>query len=97
MRWLIDSDILIEGERGNAAFDRFSALPDEFATADIIRVEFLLGVHAVPDAQKRRRGNSFTVIGSHVLHPLRTKRRILKRRREWPAKYAGTEGENPVG
>jgi hypothetical protein len=60
MRWLIDSDILIEGEHGNPAFDVWSQTPnDEFATADIIRAEFLIGVHAVPDAKKRVRGESF--------------------------------------
>ena len=59
MRWLIDSDILIEGEREHPAFDGFRTSPGEFATADIIRAEFLLGVHAVPDAAKRRRGEQF--------------------------------------
>lgn len=59
MRWLIDSDILIEGERGNAAFEAWSQSPHEFATADIIRAEFLLGVHAVPDPVKRVRGENF--------------------------------------
>jgi predicted nucleic acid-binding protein len=59
MRWLIDSDILIEGERGNPAFEVWRQTPDEFATADIIRAEFLLGVHAVGDPQKRVRGENF--------------------------------------
>lgn len=58
-RWLIDSDVLIEGERGNPAFDRWIQIPSELATADIIRAEFLLGVHAVPDPAKRRRGDQF--------------------------------------
>lgn len=59
IRWLIDSDILIEGERGNPAFEVWSQSPDEFATANIIRAEFLLGVHAVPDTAKRVRGENF--------------------------------------
>jgi predicted nucleic acid-binding protein len=59
MSWLIDSDILIEGERGHPGFVPWLALQTEVATADIIRAEFLIGVHAVPDAQKRQRGEMF--------------------------------------
>lgn len=59
MRWLIDSDILIEGERGNPLFEAWSRSEAEFATADVIRTEFLLGVHAVADSAKRRRGERF--------------------------------------
>jgi len=59
MRWLIDSDILIEGERGNPAFVRWLESVEEVATADVVRCEFLLGVHAVADAAKRRRGEQF--------------------------------------
>ncbi len=58
-RWLIDSDVLIEGERGNPAFAQWLKTPGEYATADIIRAEFLLGVHAVPDPAKRQRGDQF--------------------------------------
>jgi predicted nucleic acid-binding protein len=58
-RWLIDSDVLIEGERGNPAFGQWIATPGEYATADIIRAEFLLGVHAVTDTAKRQRGDQF--------------------------------------
>lgn len=50
MRWLIDSDILIEGEQGHPAFVRWMDRQSEIATADIVRCEFLLGVHAVPGA-----------------------------------------------
>ena len=59
MRWLIDCDVLIEGERENPAFATWLAATDEVATADIIRGEFLLGVHAVEDAGKRVRGEKF--------------------------------------
>ena len=59
MPWRIDSDILIEGERENPAFVPWLALQAEVATADIIRAEFLIGVHAVSDAQKRQRGELF--------------------------------------
>jgi predicted nucleic acid-binding protein len=59
MRWLIDSDILIEGERQNPAFLPWLEAQKEVATADIIRAEFLLGVHAVNDARKRVRGETF--------------------------------------
>jgi predicted nucleic acid-binding protein len=58
-RWLIDSDVLIEGERGNPAFGQWLKIPGEFATADIIRAEFLLGVQAVADPAKRQRGDQF--------------------------------------
>ncbi|MCX6917111.1 MAG: PIN domain-containing protein [Verrucomicrobia bacterium] len=59
MRWLIDSDVLIEGERAHPGFVPWLAAQAEVATADIIRAEFLIGVHAVPDAQKRQRGELF--------------------------------------
>ena len=59
MRWLIDSDILIEGERGNPAFVSWLESVEEVATAEVVRCEFLLGVHAVADAAKRRRGEQF--------------------------------------
>lgn len=59
MRWIIDTDVLIEGERGNAAFVDWIEAQSEIATADIVRCEFLLGVHAVADAEKRSRGERF--------------------------------------
>ena len=59
MRWLIDSDVLIEGERANPAFEEWRKTDGEFATADIIRAEFLLGVHMVADTAKRVRGEQF--------------------------------------
>ena len=59
MRWLIDSDVLIEGERGNSAFVPWLESQQEIATADVVRGEFLLGVHAVPDVSKRQRGELF--------------------------------------
>jgi predicted nucleic acid-binding protein len=59
MRWLIDSDVFIEGERGNPAFVPWIEAQTEAATADVVRCEFLMGVHAVADAAKRRRGERF--------------------------------------
>lgn len=59
MRWLIDSDILIEGERENPDFLPWLESQQEVATADIIRAEFLMGVHSVPDTAKRVRGENF--------------------------------------
>jgi predicted nucleic acid-binding protein len=56
MRWLIDSDVFIEGERGNPAFLPWLEAQREVATADVVRCQFLIGVHAVADAAKRRRG-----------------------------------------
>src|SRR5688572_18410012 len=59
MRWLIDSDILIEGERGHPGFLPWLEAQEEVATADVVRCEFLLGVHAVADTAKRLRGEQF--------------------------------------
>ena len=59
MRWLIDSDLLIEGERQHPDFVPWLESVEEAATADVIRCEFLLGVHAVSDDSKRLRGEKF--------------------------------------
>jgi predicted nucleic acid-binding protein len=59
MRWLIDTDILIEGERGNPSFKPWLDQAGQVATADIVRGEFLLGIHSVPDAVRRQRGTQF--------------------------------------
>src|SRR5438105_2439333 len=59
MTWLIDTDIFIEGERGNPSFKPWLEQAGDVATADVVRGEFLLGVHAVPDAALRQRGNQF--------------------------------------
>lgn len=59
MRWLIDTDILIEGERQHPDFVPWLESAEDVATADVIRCEFLLGVHAVPDGTKRQRGEEF--------------------------------------
>ena len=59
MTWLIDTDVFIEGERGHPAFVPWLESTGSVATADIVRAEFLLGVHAVPDAAKRQRGLLF--------------------------------------
>jgi predicted nucleic acid-binding protein len=59
MRWLIDSDVLIEGERGNPLFTPWLEAQAEVATADIVRAEFLIGVYAVSDPAKRQRGELF--------------------------------------
>jgi predicted nucleic acid-binding protein len=59
MPWIIDTDLLIEGERGDAGFIKWLGSVDSVATADIIRAEFLLGVHAVNDEALRTRGSNF--------------------------------------
>src|SRR5947209_3488602 len=59
MPWLIDTDIFIEGERGNPSFKPWLEQAGDLATADIVRGEFLLGVHSVPDVALRQRGNQF--------------------------------------
>ena len=56
---LIDSDILIEGERANPAFEAWSNSPGEFATADVVRGQFLIGVHSIKDPVKHNRGLKF--------------------------------------
>jgi predicted nucleic acid-binding protein len=59
MPWLIDTDIFIEGERGDPKFLRWLENADGVATADIIRAEFLIGVHAVANPALRQRGAQF--------------------------------------
>jgi predicted nucleic acid-binding protein len=59
MPWIIDTDLLIEGERGDAGFIKWLGSVDSVATADIIRAEFLLGVDAVNDEALRTRGVEF--------------------------------------
>ncbi len=59
MPWIIDTDVFIEGERGNAAFVEWLQGADGIATADVVRGEFLIGVHAVGDENIRRRGVQF--------------------------------------
>ncbi|HEV2207602.1 MAG TPA: PIN domain-containing protein [Verrucomicrobiae bacterium] len=59
MPWLIDTDIFIEAERGNAAFKPWLEGQTEVATADVVRGEYLLGVNAVPDPGLRQRGLQF--------------------------------------
>ena len=59
MPWLIDTDIFVEGERGRPAFKPWLEQAGQLATADIVRGEFLLGVHAVSDAALRQRGTQF--------------------------------------
>ena len=59
MPWIIDTDLFIEGERGNAAFVAWLESADGVATADVVRGEFLIGVHAVADEAVRKRGVQF--------------------------------------
>ena len=59
MPWIIDTDLLIEGERVEVGFIRWLENADSVATADIVRAEFLLGVHAVDDEALRKRGIEF--------------------------------------
>ena len=59
MPWIIDTDVFIEGERGNPAFIPWLQSADGVATADVVRGEFLIGAHSVPDATMRQRGIQF--------------------------------------
>jgi predicted nucleic acid-binding protein len=52
--------VLIEGERENPAFQAWLASANgKFATADVVRGQFLIGVHAVKDVAKKNRGLKF--------------------------------------
>jgi len=57
----IDTDALIEGVRADPEFISWLESVSEVASEDVVRGEFLLGVHAVPDPAKRRRGEEFYV------------------------------------
>jgi predicted nucleic acid-binding protein len=59
MPWIIDTDVFIEGERGHVAFVGWLQSADGIATADVVRGEFLIGIHAVADENIRRRGVQF--------------------------------------
>jgi predicted nucleic acid-binding protein len=59
MSWIIDTDVFIEGERGNGAFVAWLQSADGIATADVVRGEFLIGVPAVADDTIRQRGVQF--------------------------------------
>jgi predicted nucleic acid-binding protein len=59
MAWIIDTDLLVEGERGDTGFVLWLESADEVATAEIIRAEFLPGVHAVNDDALKKRGLEF--------------------------------------
>ena len=59
MNWLIDTDILIEGERENPAFEAWSSSSGKFAIADIVRAEFLPRVQWMSDAALRVRREKF--------------------------------------
>jgi predicted nucleic acid-binding protein len=59
MPWIIDTDIFIEGERGNTAFVGWLQNTDGIATADVVRGEFLIGAFAVADETVRQRGIQF--------------------------------------
>lgn len=58
--WIIDADVFIEGERENPAFFAWTTgAKDEFITADIVRAQFLVGIHSVKDPAKKNRGQKF--------------------------------------
>ena len=59
MAWIIDTDLFVEGERGNPACLHWLQGADLTATADVVRGEFLLGAHAVADARIRQRALKF--------------------------------------
>lgn len=59
MPWIIDTDVFIEGERGNVAFVEWLQSADGIATADVVCGEFLIGAHAVADEAIRQRGVRF--------------------------------------
>lgn len=80
-RWLIDSDVFIEAERGNPAFERWRRSEGEFATAEVVVAEFLFGVCAVKDPAKRARGETFSPrAGSGCPRPAERSSRLRARR-----------------
>jgi predicted nucleic acid-binding protein len=59
MPWLIDTDVFIEGERGNPLFKPWLDHAGQVATVDVVRGEFLLGINSVADTALRQRGTQF--------------------------------------
>jgi toxin FitB len=59
MPCLVDTDVFIEGERGNPRFASWLEKADRVATADVVRAEFLLGAHAVSSEKHRQRALRF--------------------------------------
>jgi toxin FitB len=59
MRWLIDTDIFIEGEQENPAFLAWIQDAGDSVTADVVRGEFLFGVHCVRSEKLKQRGLRF--------------------------------------
>jgi predicted nucleic acid-binding protein len=59
MLWIIDTDLFIEGERGNPDFIPWLESLQSVATTDIVRGEYLIGVSAVDDSVRRQRGLTF--------------------------------------
>jgi predicted nucleic acid-binding protein len=59
MPWIVDTDVFIEGERGNVGFAKWLQSADGIATADVVRGEFLIGAYAVANESIRQRGKRF--------------------------------------
>jgi toxin FitB len=57
--WIAHTDVLIEGERANPAFLPWIEGTEGIATADIVRAEFLYGIHFVPSERSRQSGLRF--------------------------------------
>jgi len=58
-KWLIDSDLLIEGERGNPQMLDWLEAVENVATSDIACTEFLVGAYQSAHPEKRERAFQF--------------------------------------
>jgi toxin FitB len=59
MLTIIDTDLWVEGERGNPAFLRWLRGVESVATTDVSRAEFLIGVHGVAERKVRERAAAY--------------------------------------
>jgi predicted nucleic acid-binding protein len=88
MPWIIDTDIFIEGERGNVAFVAWLQSADGIATADVVRGEFLIGAHAVADEPFVKEAFSFTQNGLPAYRPFLPNRPIMPKLPRWLGRRA---------
>lgn len=59
MLTIIDTDLWVEGERGNPAFLTWLETVPLVATSDVVRAEFLIGAHGSQVASLRERASVF--------------------------------------
>lgn len=94
MPWIIDTDIFIEGERGNVAFVGWLQSADGIATADVVRGEFLIGVMRWQTKPFVKEVFSFTQDGLLACRPFPPNRPIMPKRPRWRGRRAVTAKAN---